>query len=187
MMLNQATQQDETYRERSQAALLVCESHIKDFRRSRGFARRLCWGLEGLIILLSAITPVLILARDVPVVVQALPPAFAGVAAGILGAFSLKESWVRFAASQTALESARLRFLTTSPHADREESLAAFVAELDRIISDEILQWRGHYLAPSRNLPPVDAEQGREPPLVSDVAGANGNRTSPPEAIRLER
>ena len=92
---------------------------------------------------------------------------------------------MRFAASQTALEGARLRFATANPDADREAVLLDFVSNIHFIISDEILKWRGHLLNGRRPGPrPEGGEEetrgGRE------VRDANGN-VPIVEVVKLER
>jgi hypothetical protein len=74
-------------------ALEYCNKHIEWYEKHKA-RQRIAFQLSQIaIVLLSGITPVLILVGDLPPVVQALPPALVTMIVGLSGIFQWKENY----------------------------------------------------------------------------------------------
>jgi hypothetical protein len=107
---------------------------------------------QTLVIVLSGITPLLILTTDSKLL-QAAPAATASVLAGLLSVFRFNEHWVRRSTAAAALESEMVKYSTragagyggsTSP----EAALEHFVLTMERIAEEEKLGWGRARLQP---------------------------------------
>lgn len=103
---------------------------------------------HGATIVLSGLTPILILWGDLPAVAKALPPALVAVLIGLSGAFQWKENYLRFALASEALKSERVKFLTRTTRAynatvSDDLAIQNFVVQIERIAMSEAAEWRG--------------------------------------------
>jgi hypothetical protein len=100
-----------------------------------------------LTILLSGITPVLVLLDEVPNVVQALPPAIVTILVGMSGAFQWRENWVRYSQTLEKLKVEKLKYDTQSseygrPRLSERTRLSRFVTKMAEITLSETAEWR---------------------------------------------
>ena len=98
-------------------------------------------------VVLSGLTPVLILWSDLPKPIQALPAALAAIAAGLNGIFQWKEGYVRFAYTGEALKSELLKFKTQTTKdyrasLEEQRALENFVARVEFLLLNEVSDWR---------------------------------------------
>jgi Protein of unknown function (DUF4231) len=102
---------------------------------------------QTLAVVLSAITPVLILWTELSPVLQALPAAGAAISAALVGIYGWQENKARFAFTAESLKSELVQYETrTGPYTGTEEqALNRFVGRIERIGMDETAQWRTSY------------------------------------------
>jgi hypothetical protein len=103
--------------------------------------------LQTAALLLSGVTPVLILWDALPKALQALPAALASVAAGVLGTFRFRDNQGRWALSQETLEHELFNFKNRIGPAypreiDPEAALARFVKAVEGLVINETADWR---------------------------------------------
>jgi len=128
-------------------ALFYCQSMI-DWYETVKFKQRLAYQAAQIaIIVLSGITPILILVGEIPVFWQALPPAVVTILVGLSGIFQWKENYLRFAFTSQALQSEKVRFETRTSsdyHRQLKEvtALERFVTRVDNIVMGEVGEWR---------------------------------------------
>lgn len=133
---------------RRKHALERCQTLIEWYEK---FKRRQQLAYEishGAIIVLSGLTPILILWEDVSAPLKALPPALVAVLIGLSGAFQWKENYLRFALASEALQSERVKFLTRTTRAynatvSDDLAIQNFVSQIERIAIREAAEWRG--------------------------------------------
>jgi hypothetical protein len=87
-----------------------CQKQINWYQDHSNQARVLFRVVQMSVIVLSALTPVLILLPDAPKVVQAVPPALAAIGAAATGFFQWRENWMRNAINAERLKSEKFKF-----------------------------------------------------------------------------
>jgi len=102
---------------------------------------------QTLAVVLSAITPVLILWTDLSPVLQALPAAVAAMAAALAGIYGWQENKARFAYTGEALKSELVQYETRTGRyrGSAEQALDRFVTRIERVAMEETAQWRSSY------------------------------------------
>lgn len=128
-------------------ALAQCQQHIDWYCRAKDRQRIAYQSFQAAVIVLSGLTPILILWTDLSEVVQALPAALAAIAAGLLGIFQWRANYVRFAYVCEALKSEKLKFETRTiadydKGLDDHVALSNFVARMERLVMREVSDWR---------------------------------------------
>ncbi len=128
-------------------ALAQCQKHIDWYDKAKGRQRIAYQSFQAAVIVLSGLTPILILCTDLCEALQALPAALAAIAAGLLGIFQWRANYVRFAYVCEALKSEKLKFETrTTADYDTKlsdhDALSNFVARMERIVMREVSDWR---------------------------------------------
>jgi hypothetical protein len=125
------------------------------------------------VVLLSGLTPVLILWTSVPKPLQALPSALAAIAAGVAGSFNWKDNWVRWKATQEQLKS-ELSLFDVSAGTYKGGGAAAlniFALRVEDLSNREWEQWRAQQMELAKSL----AEQAKQPgPASAPTAGQHG-------------
>jgi hypothetical protein len=129
---------------RHAAAVKRAEEQIRWYTRysiSSGVLYRV---FQTLAVVLSAITPVLILWTDLSPVLQALPAAGAAISAALVGIYGWQENKARFAFTAEALKSELVQYETRTGRykGSPEQALDRFVTRVERIGMDETAQWR---------------------------------------------
>jgi len=131
----------------SDTAVKACEKSIEWFTKNKRTARNLYYTSQLLTIILSALTPVLILV-DPPFSkwIQALPAALAAIAAASTNVFNWKEHWIRRSSTLEQLIAELLKYETrTSPAYDiklgEHERLNNFVETTTRLNLMEVSSW----------------------------------------------
>jgi Protein of unknown function (DUF4231) len=116
------------------------------YERSRNRSRCLFYLFQTLVIVLSGITPILIIYTDLKLI-QAIPPALASVLAGLMGVYQFNEHWLRRSSAAEALKTECIKFETRSGK-DYLETLSesqiiqSFVLRIEGIQADAVSQWR---------------------------------------------
>ena len=133
-------------------ALLHCQEYIEWYEKMKRNRRRAHYFLQAGVIVLSGLTPILILSDQVSKPLQALPAALAGILAAITGVFQISESFARFAYTAEALKSEKLRFETRTTKdyqadvdeadADEYKALNKFVGRMEDLVMSEVTDWR---------------------------------------------
>jgi hypothetical protein len=102
---------------------------------------------QTLAVVLSAITPVLILWTDLSPALQALPAAAAAISAALVGIYGWQENKARFAFTGEALKSELVQYETRTGRyrGSAEDALDRFVTRVEQIGMDETSQWRTTY------------------------------------------
>ena len=115
--------------------------------------RRAHYIFQAGIVVLSGLTPILILSGDpISKPLQALPAALAGILAAFTGVFQISESYARFAYTAEALKSEKLKFETRTTKdyqiavdeadADEYKALNRFVGKMEDLVMSEVTDWR---------------------------------------------
>jgi hypothetical protein len=116
------------------------------YERTKRTARILYYGFQVAVILLSGITPLVILATESKLV-QAAFPALAAICAGLLGVYQWQESWRRRATTLEALRSEFVKFDTRSGDdyslaLTDDEVVSRFVLRMEDILAGEVSEWQ---------------------------------------------
>lgn len=129
-------------------ALQHCQENIDWYEKMKRNRRRAHYILQAGVIILSGLTPILILSDPpIPKLLQALPAALAGMLAAIMGVFQISESFARFAYTAEALKSEKFKFETRTTKdyqadVDEYKALNKFVARVEDMIMSEVTDWR---------------------------------------------
>lgn len=128
-------------------ALQRCQDEIRWYENVKRRQRLAHYALQASVIVLSGMTPLLILIDQLPKPLQALPAALAGMLAAINGVFHISENYARFAYTSEALKSERFRFetRTTRDYAaevDDYKALDRFVSRIEELIMSDVSDWR---------------------------------------------
>ena len=132
---------------RKELALSRCDEQIRWYEKNKTRSRQVYQVLQGSIILLTGLTPILILWSDLPKVVQALPAALAGILAGFSHLSPLKENYIHFAYAVEKLKSEKVKYLTRTTREYRselgdEEALNNFVMNVETLGMTEVSDWQ---------------------------------------------
>jgi hypothetical protein len=156
---------------REKAALERCNHMIKWYEASRVRAGRAYRLFETAIILFSALTPVLILSGAVPPLVQAVPPAIAGLCATLIATYRWREDWIRYTVAAETLRSELVKYSTRttadySVHLTQAAALDAFVYKMESVAASEIAEWRSQHA--QKTEPPAADPPGTSRPTQVD-------------------
>jgi hypothetical protein len=95
-------------------------------------------------LVLSVVTPILILVSNVSPTVRATPAALAAIVLGATTTFSWRDNWIRWMQTSGLLENEQLLFVTGAVPYDVDdpaERVARFVANTGRLTSAEYASW----------------------------------------------
>ena len=113
--------------ERQQQALNWFDGQFKWYARHAKKARRAYTAAQGAAIVLSAVTPVIVVVESLPVAVRGIPAVIATIALAASNLFAWRENWARYTQTAGALERERLWFDTrTGPYAGVGDANARF-------------------------------------------------------------
>jgi hypothetical protein len=123
--------------------LAKCESSIKWYDGSKRRARYQFYVLQLSILVLTAITPLLILLSGLPKAVQALPTILATIAAGLQNIFNPRDRWAQAFSIEQFLEFERLKFETRTGddyamEIDDHQALENFVYRIESLIIEDV-------------------------------------------------
>ena len=146
--------------QRRQLALDDCQVMITWYEKNKRTVRTLFYISQVCIIVLSALTPILILWSDLPKPVQALPAAIASICAALNAVFRWRENWVLRAHTSEALKRELLKFKTRTSEEyradlDDQQALANFVARVESLTMSELSEWRGLQTQQTKDSRPV--------------------------------
>ena len=116
------------------------------YDRTRNLSRLGFYVFQTLVILLSGVTPILILATNLKLL-QAIPPALASILAGLAGVYQFNEHWMQRSSTAEALKSELVKFETRtgkdySDALSEAEVIQNFVLRIEAIQTDAVAQWR---------------------------------------------
>jgi hypothetical protein len=131
----------------SEIAIKRCEELIARYDNLRNRHRIAYHSFQVASIVLSGITPVLILWTDLSDIIKALPAALAAIATGLIGIFQWRESYPRCTYVCEALRSELNKFKTRSTNKyaqnlDDQQAINNFVIRIEDIVLDEMTDWR---------------------------------------------
>ena len=134
---------------RAAEALYRCDTMIGWYENKLTFARRCYYVFQSAVILLSGITPFLVLTPYLAdqKALQALPATVAAIAAALITSYRWREDWVRYAVAAETLRSERIKFgtRTTEPYAIKltdDDALDNFVFRIEALAISEVAEWR---------------------------------------------
>ena len=144
------------------------QSQVAFYEKTKRDARVRYYLLQAVVIISSAITPLLIVA-SVDRWIQVAAPTVASISAGLLAAGQFKESWLRRARAVEALKSEFALFDTRSgknysAQVPDDKALETFVLRTERICADERGEWRRTRIEASHR-------QAAEPQRAPDRGG----------------
>jgi hypothetical protein len=119
---------------------------VRWYERTKRDARVLYYIFQVAVIVLSGITPLVILATDSKLA-QAAFPALAAICAGILGIYQWQESWRRRGTTLEALKREYVKFDTRSGDdyaltLTEDEAISRFVLKMEDILEGEVSDWQ---------------------------------------------
>ena len=134
------------FENRQAKALMKCQASIKWYEKNKKTPRNLYYAAQVATIVLSALTPVLILITDLPKWAQALPAALAAIAASLNNVFHWQEHWIRRASTLEVLEAELLKYETRTSSAyevklDEQQALNNFVGATTNFNLQEVSNW----------------------------------------------
>lgn len=132
--------------DRRNKAIERFQSLFEWYERTRTWSKLAFYVFQILVIVLSGMTPILILATDSKVT-QAIPAALASILAGLMGVFQFSEHWTRRSATAELLKSELIKFETraTDDYSDNlseADVIRNFVLKIEAIQADAVAQWR---------------------------------------------
>ncbi len=132
--------------ERTRLAITQCEDQIKWFAKHSRADWYLFRGFQVTVIILSGLSPILILFTALPKPLQALPAALAALAAAVAASFHWHEDAVRWAATREQLKSELRQFKVRAGHYPDKlpdsDALQAFVSQTEAIVLGELTRWQ---------------------------------------------
>jgi hypothetical protein len=127
-------------------ALDHCQEMIDWYNKQKFWQRVYYQVSQILTILLSGITPILILVDQLPELIQAIPPAIVTILVGLGGIFQWKENWLQYAQTHEELRSEKLKFETRSREygirLNATTALDRFVTRVSDITLGEVSEWQ---------------------------------------------
>jgi len=149
---------DGTLNPRREEAVRRCQEMIGWYETAKRTHRILYQTFQTLAVILSGLTPILILWDALPKAVQALPAALAAVFTAILGIFQWRETYTRFAYTAEALKSELVKYQTRTtaaynPGVGGQQALDNFVAQVELLLMNEVTGWQALM---QRAKPPAD-------------------------------
>jgi hypothetical protein len=132
---------------RQKVALDDCQTMIAWYDKNKRTARTFFYVSQICTIVLSALTPVLILWSEVPKPLQALPAAIASIAAALNAVFRWRENWVLRAHASEALRRELVKYkarVSEKYQADLADQTALnnFVTCIESLSMNELSEWR---------------------------------------------
>ena len=134
--------------QREARAVNHCEARVAWFVKHKDLALYPYYALQMAILILTAITPVLILVEGIPKPLQALPAALAAIAAGAIGIAQMRETAGAFEVTATQLKAELLLFQTRAGvYARVADPTGQFIETIARIESETTAEWRNRLIA----------------------------------------
>jgi len=132
-------------------AIQRCQSLIKWYTRAKLTYWWAYLTLQIATVVLSGLTPVLILLDGLSKPLQALPAALAAAAAALNGIFQFQQNYVIFTYAQRALESELTKFETRttgdySVELEDQRALDNFVSHVEAVVMNATSEWRAQAL-----------------------------------------
>ena len=134
------------YAERRQIALDHCAYLLKWYEGAKTRQRVLFQTALVSTIILSGVTPILILIESIPSIVQAIPAALVAIIVSANASFQWKENYLRFAHTFQLLQMERVLFKTCATDKykvsiDQETALGNFTERIKIISLTEVTEW----------------------------------------------
>lgn len=133
--------------ERKQIAIDDCQTMIAWYDRKKRIPRNLFYVFQVSAIVLSAITPILILWSELPKAIQALPAALVSIAVGLNAVFKWRETWALRAHTAEALKRELMKYRARASQKynqnfSEQEALDNFVDTIDTLTMNEVTEWK---------------------------------------------
>jgi len=133
---------EETHNRFREKAITYCQDLIEYYKSCRKSYRNTWYASQSATVILSAVTPLLILV-NAPKILQAIPPALASITGG-LAVFRWQENWVISKATQEALEAELIAFeigVTEYYRVNDDKAIETFTTRINRLHLDQVQQW----------------------------------------------
>ena len=135
---------------RRDLAVDFCEGRIRHYARYKVLALLSFYFFQTGIIVLSAVTPLLILEDIGSALFRAAPAAIAGVFAALSTVYHTRENWVRCVEIEDALSQELLKYQTESTALYNSSvpdgrALSNFVLSVERILEHDTSRWRAMF------------------------------------------
>ena len=128
-----------------ESALEFCNENIKYYEDARDITKNWYFTLQVSTIILGGLTPILILCKDIPDPLQALPSTLASIIAGLSHVFRLHNNYTRFGYTAEILKTEKLMFETRAAKIydlEEKKALRNFILQIENIIRQETSEWR---------------------------------------------
>ncbi|MHC4405277.1 MAG: DUF4231 domain-containing protein [Planctomycetota bacterium] len=117
------------------------------YEKARVRSRWLYYVCQSAVIILSGVTPLLLLLESTPKVIPAIPPAMASVLAGLMGIYKFHEQWIRRSVTAEALKSESAKYETRSGDSygmnlPADRALENFVLIVEQIEANSVAEWQ---------------------------------------------
>jgi hypothetical protein len=135
---------------RHEQAVQRCQEMIAWYDKTKVTQRELYRWSQILAVVLSGLTPILILWNELPKPLQALPAALAAIVTALNGIFQWKDNYTRFAYTGEALKSELFKFQTRTTvdyarDVDDQQALENFVYRIEQLRENEVTDWRAQF------------------------------------------
>ena len=135
---------------RRDLAIDFCEERIRHYARFKVLALTTYYFFQTGIIVLSAVTPLLVLDDIGSALFRAAPAAIAGVFAALSTVYHTRENWLRCVEIEDALTNELLKYQTeSSPLYSNaipdNRALSNFVLSVERILEHDTSRWRSMF------------------------------------------
>ena len=132
--------------DRRNQALEWCQIQINWYDKAMRQSKRAHYVFQIATVVLSGLTPVLVLWSDLPKIWQALPAALVTIVVGLSNAFHWRENWIRFAYTMEALKSEKIKFQTRAgsygTSLSDNTAISRFVDRVESLHMGEVADWR---------------------------------------------
>ena len=133
------TSENSDIENRKQVAIDDCQKMIAWYDRKKRIPRNLFYIFQVSAIVLSALTPILILWSELPKAVQALPAALVSIAVGLNAIFKWRENWVLRSYTAESLKRELMKYRARASEKyntklNHQQALDNFVDAIDTLL-----------------------------------------------------
>ncbi len=146
MEMGSSSERQDDFNVKRQKALDHCQEMIDWYGKHKWWQRVYYQVSQLMAIVLSGITPILILIDQLPEVIQAIPPAIVTMLVGLGGIYQWKENWLQYAQTHETLKNEKLKFETRAGNygfrLNETTALDRFVTRVSDITLGEVTEWQ---------------------------------------------
>ncbi|MBD2518245.1 DUF4231 domain-containing protein [Nostoc sp. FACHB-973] len=150
---------EESHKHSREKAITYCKDLIEYYKSCRKSFRNAWYGSQAATVLLSAVTPLLILGKAPPVL-QAIPPTLASITGG-LAVFRWRENWIIGKSTQEAIEAELIAFeigVTEFYRVSDDKAVDNFITRINTLHLDQVKEWSAIIMR--NKLLPKNSEDG---------------------------